>query len=323
MGNLKIQNLSFMHGSSTFSFNGDFAQNRWHILCGSSGSGKTTLLRMLSGLLTPNGGSISVGGIDIGSSPPHLRGVSLMTQANALFPGINVQENLMLALHDDTETKETRKSKILAVTEDLELNASMLRRSTNELSGGQISRFNLARALLRPCSWLLLDEPFAAVDRSTRLAILSRLQKLKQSRQLGIILVSHDLDDILSFADDITVISHGRIVESAPITQALDAPKHKATAKALRSGAIISKSGRDYFLPAQSVHMRPDAVNCDKAHLESYSFANARSIRLGAVTRILDLETDSDFTLPTSHSFEGRIWYNIKHAKELQDHIRD
>jgi ABC-type sulfate/molybdate transport systems ATPase subunit len=194
----------------------------------------------------------------------------------------------------------------------------MLQRSINELSGGQISRFNLARALLRPCSWLLLDEPFAAVDRPTRLAILSHLQMFQKSRNLGIILVSHDLDDILSVADDITVITGGAIVESAPIKEAIDRPRHKTTARTLRSGAIISKSGQDFFLAAKNVHLSPEEVRCDRDTLDSYSFNNARSMRLGAVMRVLDLDTDSDFTLPTSQGFHGKIWFDRNDLQPLQ-----
>jgi ABC-type Fe3+/spermidine/putrescine transport system ATPase subunit len=323
MGDLNVQELKLSRGSLSFTFTGNFAKNRWHILCGPSGSGKTTLFRMLSGLLTPDSGTIRLGEQNIGLRAPHQRNISVMTQANALFPGISVNENLLLALHDSGETQKASGDRILEVTEALDLDPTMLQRAPNELSGGQISRFNLARALLRPCSWLLLDEPFAAVDRTTRLGILTHLKRWQQSRTLGIILVSHDLDDILSVATDITVIEGGKIVESAPIDLAMARPSRKATAKALRSGAIISKSDRYYFLPAQDAHLSASAVKCEDRYLKSHRFKDARAIRLGAVLRILDLETDSDFTIPASQSFSGEVWYDVRRLSELQDHDRD
>jgi thiamine transport system ATP-binding protein len=323
MTDLFIKDLRYRHGSVSFSYDVQFTHNRWHILCGPSGSGKTTLLRLLSGLSAPDGGSIHLGNQDISHLAPHKRRLSLMTQANALLPGMSLQDNLLLALHDDPDPVVVRRRKIHDMIEALDLDIHLLRRSANELSGGQVSRINLARALLRPCSWLLLDEPFAAVDRATRMLILSRLQGLKETRSLGIILVSHDLDDIYSVADDITVVADGRVVESRPITAAIDKPIHKATAITLRAGAIISKSGRSYFLPSRAVHLMPASVQCRHEDLESFHFSAAKAIRLGSVQRIVDLDTDSDFILPNSEPFDGSIWFNRSDLSELKSSNRD
>lgn len=241
-----------------------------------------------------------------------------MGQSDGLFPGVSILENLFLALHDSSIAKSKKMEMITSLTRSLELDAGILSRLPTQISGGQLSRCNLARALLRPCQWLFLDEPFAAVDRPTRLQILDWLYDWMKERKTSIILIAHDLDDVFTVATDVTVIANGAVVEHAPLTKALAQPKSVISARLLRSGIITNAKDKDFFV--SSAHLltsKTESLKIPEAYRDSHVFVSPRTTQVGLLMRVIDCFDANDVTLPFDPSFEKTVWYDRRNKIEL------
>jgi ABC-type sugar transport system ATPase subunit len=284
---------------------------------GESGCGKSTFLRLLSGLLTAIDGDILLDGRSLAHLAPHLRSVSFMSQANSLFPGISIYENLMLALHDNHSNQQQKADKIRNLSSILKLNDSVLERLPSKVSGGQLSRANLARALLRPCSWLLLDEPFAAVDRQTRLSILSSLREWQLATKTGILLVSHDLDDVFTVATDVTIVSDGKIVENTTLRDAIDSPRNLSTARLLRAGLVRLTPSGSIFVRPDHLRTNRDQIDCEDQHVDSIALTSPQATRIGLSLRVIDLTDGTDVTISTPGEFNGTLWFDRRNAQSL------
>jgi molybdate transport system ATP-binding protein len=196
-------------------------------LVGRSGAGKSSLLRALAGLI-PASGQISVGAdiwLDADSStPPHLRRVGYMFQSYALFPHRTALQNLLMAM-PEPDTARARELLAAVHLDGLE------DRRPHQLSGGQQQRVALARALARKPGLLLLDEPFSAVDRPTRRALAGTIAELRASLRMPTILVSHDIEDVVTLADRIAVLDRGRIAQQGPAAEVIANPASPAVAE--------------------------------------------------------------------------------------------
>ena len=289
------------------------------MVCGASGSGKSTLSNLLAGFLTPTAGVLSLSGDSLIGLPPHKRSISYMGQYDGLFPAISIKDNLKLALHDVNLPEHLKNEKISNLLRDLELDSSLLSRLPSEISGGQLSRCNLARAVLRPCRWLILDEPFNAVDRTTRLQILAWLKSWMKESESSIILVSHDLDDIFTVATDISIIHNGRILEQAPLATALAEPRCVSTARILRSGLIISGNGPTKFVSSEFVFTaKSDLKSVPEEFQASHVFVSPKTTKVGAFLRIIDLQDGNDLTIPFDSEFSNVVWFDSRQAHNLQ-----
>ncbi|TAH66579.1 MAG: ABC transporter ATP-binding protein [Rhodopseudomonas palustris] len=199
-------------------------------LLGPSGCGKTTLLRMLAGFETPDCGRILLDGTDIASVLPHRRPVNMMFQSYALFPHLNVSDNIAFGLKRAGMARDeiaTRVAEMVALgrLEGLE------RRKPNQLSGGQQQRVALARALaLRP-RLLLLDEPLGALDKKLRDSTQRELMDLQRRLGTSFIIVTHDQDEAMTMADRIGVMNHGRLVQVATPRQLYEQPASRWVAE--------------------------------------------------------------------------------------------
>jgi molybdate transport system ATP-binding protein len=196
-------------------------------LVGPSGSGKSTILRCLAGLYRPSGGYVQCGadrwfdaehGVDV---PVQQRRVGLVFQNYALLPHLTALGNVMLALGHLPRTARPAKAREWLARVHLE---GLEMRRPHALSGGQQQRVALARALAREPQALLLDEPFAAVDRVTRRALLGQLMALRCSLAIPIVLVTHDLEEASLLADRMTVLHGGRTLQTASPQQVLAQP---------------------------------------------------------------------------------------------------
>lgn len=198
----------------------DFAVERGELvsLLGPSGCGKTTLLRLISGLVSADAGRVIVGGRDITRLPAHKRNVSVVFQNYALFPHLNVRENVGFGL------KARRRAKAGihdAVTEALQLvrMEAFADRPVSALSGGQQQRVAVARALVVEPDLLLLDEPFSALDRKLRETMQVELKSLLRAKGMTAIFVTHDQEEALAVSSRIAVMNAGRIEQYAdPVT---------------------------------------------------------------------------------------------------------
>ena len=195
----------------------DLAMSRGEFisLLGPSGCGKTTLLRILAGLTAPDRGRVTLDGEDITRHPPHRRDISVVFQNYALFPHLNVAENVAFGLR----ARGAKAKEIAAAVSrflDLVQMGAYGDRPTKALSGGQQQRVAVARALVVGPKLLLLDEPFSALDRKLRETMQIDLKRLLRDIGTTAIFVTHDQDEALAMSDRIAVMYGGRIEQFAP-----------------------------------------------------------------------------------------------------------
>ena len=178
---------------------------------GASGAGKTSVLRMLAGLLTPDNGSIEIGGKKWFDSTkkinlkPQLRKVGFVFQDYALFPNMTVRENLEFALENKQETKIIKELIELIELGDLQ------KRKPETLSGGQKQRVALARALVRKPELLMLDEPLSALDQAMRSKLQDYILQMHQEYSLTTLLVSHEMGEVFKMSDEVIVLEKGNV----------------------------------------------------------------------------------------------------------------
>ena len=188
----------------------DIYDNEFLTLLGPSGCGKTTTLRLIGGFSTPDEGDIIFMGENINELPPYKRNVNTVFQRYALFPHLNVFENVAFPLR---EKKVPRDEIDQRVNEMLSMVAltGFEHRSVTSLSGGQQQRVAIARALISRPKVLLLDEPLAALDLKLRKDMQQELKKIQKAMGITFVFVTHDQEEALSMSDTVVVMSEGRI----------------------------------------------------------------------------------------------------------------
>jgi putrescine transport system ATP-binding protein len=201
----------------------DIRAGEFFALLGPSGCGKTTLLRMLAGFETPDQGRILLDGKDIAHVLPHQRPVNMMFQSYALFPHLNVRDNVAFGLRRARMAQgdiNTRVAEMLALVklEGLE------KRKPDQLSGGQRQRVALARSLARRPEVLLLDEPLAALDKKLRERTQWELMELQRRLGMTFIIVTHDQEEAMTVAGRIGVMDAGRLDQVATPRELYEAP---------------------------------------------------------------------------------------------------
>lgn len=193
-------------------------------LLGPSGCGKTTLLRAIGGFIRQTAGEILIDGVPIDPLPPNKRAVGIVFQNYALFPHMTAAQNIAYGLDArGRPAKETaaRVEEMLALVQLRELGG----RYPRELSGGQQQRIALARALAVKPAILLLDEPFAALDKNLRLGMQIEIKRIQRLAGTTCIIVTHDQEEALSMADRVAVLSKGRLEQFATPAEVYDNPR--------------------------------------------------------------------------------------------------
>ncbi len=186
-------------------------------LLGASGSGKSTLLRIIAGLETPDSGFIAFNGVDLTTVPPHLRDFGLVFQDYALFPHLNVYDNVAFGLKMRRLPPADINKRVVNVLETVNLGGFEERRVT-ELSGGEQQRVALARALATRPRLLMFDEPLGALDRTLREDLLNELRMILHHTSIPAIYVTHDQEEAFTIADRVLILHDGRIVcEGTPV----------------------------------------------------------------------------------------------------------
>ena len=179
-------------------------------ILGPSGCGKTTLLRCIAGFQVATEGDILLNGEDVTTMPPHLRDVNTVFQKYALFPHLNVFENIAFPLRERKVPKAEVEEKVNEMLGLVKL-SNLANRRITELSGGQQQRVAIARALIGRPKVLLLDEPLGALDLKLRKDMQQELKKIQKNTGITFIFVTHDQEEALSMSDTIVVMSEGKI----------------------------------------------------------------------------------------------------------------
>ncbi|HTF78982.1 MAG TPA: ATP-binding cassette domain-containing protein, partial [Bradyrhizobium sp.] len=181
-------------------------------LLGPSGSGKTTLLGLLGGFIQPSSGSIHFGDRDVTLEPPHKRDIGIVFQNYALFPHMNVSENVAFPLRARRLPKASWPEKVRTALAMVGL-AGYEERGVAQLSGGQRQRVALARAIIFEPRLILMDEPLSALDKQLRESMQIELRELHKRIGATIIYVTHDQREALTMSDRVAVLKGGRIVQ--------------------------------------------------------------------------------------------------------------
>lgn len=189
-------------------------QGTFFALLGPSGCGKTTLLRMIAGFARPDDGTIAIDGKEMNDVPANLRPTNMVFQSYAIFPHLNVFQNVAYGLRKERLGKAALRARVEAMLATVRLEGLEARRA-DELSGGQRQRVALARALVKQPKLLLLDEPLGALDKRLRDAMQVELRALQKSLGITFLLVTHDQEEALSMADQVAVMSGGKILQIA------------------------------------------------------------------------------------------------------------
>ena len=229
-------------------------------MLGPSGSGKTTCLRMISGFETPTGGAIRIFGQDVGAVPPNRRNVNTVFQDYALFPHMNVRDNVAYGLMVKGVGKRLRLDKADALLSLVKLD-SYGGRKPGELSGGQRQRVALARALVNEPKVLLLDEPLGALDLKLREAMQDELKALQRRLGITFVFVTHDQGEALSMADQVAVFNEGRIAQIGTPAEIYDRPRTRFVADFVGSSNVLPPEMAARFgAAAQWASLRPESV---------------------------------------------------------------
>jgi len=217
---------------------------------GPSGSGKTTILRSIAGLYRPEQASIQAGGetwTDSSSktfAPPHRRAVGVVFQEYALFPHLTALGNVMTALgHRPSSERRSRAQELLEL---VHLSDHRDRRP-HQLSGGERQRVALARALAREPAVLLLDEPFAAIDRTVRRRLQDEVDELRRTLDIPLVLVTHDFDDVVRLATRLLILEKGKAIACGALTDLTSRPDLPWLRDAVGLGSVFEARvvGRD------------------------------------------------------------------------------
>jgi putative spermidine/putrescine transport system ATP-binding protein len=212
-------------------------------LLGPSGCGKTTTLRMIAGHETVTSGDIVLGSEHIADRPPAARGTAMMFQSYALFPHLNVRDNVAFSLKMKGVAKAGRHARAEAMLKLVALER-FADRLPSQLSGGQQQRVALARALVTDPAILLLDEPLSALDPFLRIKVRAELKRFQRDLGITFIHVTHSQEEAMALSDLIVVMNEGRIEQQGTPREIFNAPRTEFVARFIGGHNVVSLGGR-------------------------------------------------------------------------------
>lgn len=252
---IDLKNISKSFGKTTVleNMNLYIRENEFLTLLGPSGCGKTTTLRIIAGFETPSEGKVIFSGKDISDVPPYERQVNTVFQKYALFPHLNVYENIAFGLKIKKMPKEEITKKVTEVLKLVNL-SGFEKRGVDSLSGGQQQRIAIARALVNEPKVLLLDEPLGALDLKLRKEMQIELKNIQKRVGITFIYVTHDQEEALTMSDTIVVMNEGLIQQIGTPVDIYNEPKNAFVAKFIGESNILPGiMHRDYLVEFQGV----------------------------------------------------------------------
>jgi putative spermidine/putrescine transport system ATP-binding protein len=274
----------------------DIRAGEFFTMLGPSGSGKTTTLRLIAGFERPDSGALELDGVDVTDRPPYLRDVNTVFQDYALFPHMNVLQNVAYGLRVRRAPKAEQKRRAEEALNLVGL-GGLEGRKPVQLSGGQRQRVALARALVNRPRVLLLDEPLGALDLKLRQQMQLELKSIQ--RELGgrvtFVYVTHDQDEALTMSDRLAVMANGRIEQIGTPAEVYERPASEFVAGFVGTSNLIDHGGRRCTLRPEKVHIVDDAGQIPPG-MDSVNGEITEVAYLGAITRFL-VQTDDGRTL--------------------------
>lgn len=264
MSYLSIRGLHKSYGSTPIfsEIDCEIGKGEFITLLGPSGCGKSTLLRCIAGLTGVNGGQIILDGQDLVPLTPQKRGIGMVFQSYALFPNMNVAQNVAFGLRMQKIKGSEAEQRVKQVLELVELN-DFAERYPHQLSGGQCQRVALARSLVTRPRLLLLDEPLSALDARIRKHLREQIRSIQQELGLTTIFVTHDQEEALVMSDRIVLMNAGKIVQSGNAESLYSAPVDAFAAGFIGNYNLLDADAASRLLlrPINSrVAIRPEAI---------------------------------------------------------------
>lgn len=265
---LRIENLRKIFEENRGIEKIDFSIEKGELisLLGPSGCGKTTLLNIIGGFLKPDNGKIYLEDRDITDIPPEKRDISTVFQSYALFPHMNVLENIKYGLKYKKLTKKEQNELALEYLEIVGLDGYE-KKSIQELSGGQQQRVALARALVLYPKILLLDEPFSNLDAKLKISMREELKELQKNLKISMIFVTHDQEEALSISDKVVVMNNGRIEQIGTPEEIYYSPINEYVANFIGKSNFILKDGAKKLI-------RPENIKIEKNQKGNWEVIN-------------------------------------------------
>ena len=238
---ITIEHLSHAFGGKTVleDINLSIGKGEFVTILGPSGCGKTTLIRLIAGFLKASEGRILINGQDMTQTPPHLRPVNTVFQKYALFPHLNVFNNIAFGLNLKKMPKDEIKKKVMQVLKMVTM-TDYEERDVNTLSGGQQQRVAIARAIVNEPMVLLLDEPLAALDLKMRKDMQMEIKAMHKNLGISFVYVTHDQEEALTLSDTIVVMSEGVIQQIGTPTQIYNEPVNSFVADFIGESNILN-----------------------------------------------------------------------------------
>ncbi|WP_149178951.1 ABC transporter ATP-binding protein [Streptomyces sp. TRM49041] len=264
-GDVRLTGISKTYSSFTAVHPLDLTvpQGSFFALLGPSGCGKTTTLRMIAGLEDPTTGTVRLGDRDVTDLPPHRRPVNTVFQSYALFPHLDIYENVAFGLR--RRGVKSVKSQVDEMLELVQL-GDKAKRKPHQLSGGQQQRVAVARALINHPQVLLLDEPLGALDLKLRRQMQLELKRIQTEVGITFVHVTHDQEEAMTMADTVAVMNAGRVEQLGAPTELYDNPRTTFVANFLGTSNLIEaevvEAGTDLVVSADGGKLRLPADRC-------------------------------------------------------------
>ena len=252
-------------------------------MLGPSGSGKTTLLRLIAGFERPDAGTVELGGVDVTRDPPYARNVNTVFQDYALFPHMNVIENVEYGLRVRRVPRAQRRARAEAALTMVRL-AGLGSRKPVQLSGGQRQRVALARAIVNEPEVLLLDEPLGALDLKLRQEMQLELKRIQREVGITFIFVTHDQEEALTMSDRLVVLNQGQIEQLGTPVEVYERPASTFVAGFIGVSNLLERGGRRFTVRPEKVRLLAEGETpAPGTHSERGRIEDV--IYLGMVTR--------------------------------------
>ena len=268
---IELKNISKSFGEEDIleNFSVEIARHEFVTILGPSGCGKTTMLRLIGGFETPDNGQILFDGEDITNLPPYKRRLNTVFQKYALFPHMNVFDNVAFGLTIKKIDKSIIKEKVSEVLKLVNL-SGFEKRNIDSLSGGQQQRIAIARALVNEPEVLLLDEPLGALDLKLRQEMQLELKKIQKKLGITFIYVTHDQEEALTMSDEIIVMNNGKIQQKGTPIDIYNEPENAFVASFIGESNIIDGIMQKDFL----VEFAGTTFECLDKGFDDYEFVD-------------------------------------------------